>query len=329
MRRARLRAKRNIRETAEALEVSHVVLGEIERGRRPLSWEQVETLCQYLDVPNPELWHAALTQFHHEIWSGQKGPGVILEEQIEKVASLPLDCDVVEVVAALRSAISSMDIAKGALERANRIVRHPNCGSYPGEFVRDSETMAQASLLLEASMSVAQRVLKSPTQPLPEPEVEDTKESNLDSFENESLAQRDDDKGVEKSFVPRLSLDFDGVVHSYQSGWAGDACVIPDPPVPGAFTFITEAIERGMDVNIFSTRSHVEGATEAMREWLIEHGMEEKVANLVRFPKKKPNAILLIDDRGFHFKGTFPSFEYIDGFKPWNKGGERDDGGET
>lgn len=325
MRRARLKAKRNLRETAEVLEVTHVVLGEIERGRRPLSWEQVETLCQYLDVPDPERLHAALTQFHHEIWSGQKGPGVILEEQIERVASLPLDCDVVEVVAALRSAISSMDIAKGALERANRIIRHPNCGSYPYEFVKDSETMAQASLLLEASMSVAQRVLSSPSQPIPEPEPEPEPEP---VEKEESLAQRDD-KGVEKSFVPRLSLDFDGVVHSYQSGWAGDACIIPDPPVPGAFTFITEAIERGMDVNIFSTRSHVEGAREAMRGWLIEHGMEEKVANLVRFPKKKPNAILLIDDRGFHFKGTFPTFEYIDSFKPWNKGGERDDGGES
>jgi hypothetical protein len=31
---------------------------------------------------------------------------------------------------------------------------------------------------------------------------------------------------------PILCLDFDGVLHSYTSGWKG-AAVIPDPPVPG------------------------------------------------------------------------------------------------
>lgn len=138
----------------------------------------------------------------------------------------------------------------------------------------------------------------------------------------DDLAQREDT--VERSFTPRLSLDFDGVVHSYESGWAGDATIIPDPPVDGALEFIAEAVERGYEVCVFSTRSHVEGAREAMRSWMVTHGMAPEVAEAVVFPTKKPNAILLIDDRGFHFKGRFPTFDYIDGFKPWNKGGESD-----
>ena len=40
-----------------------------------------------------------------------------------------------------------------------------------------------------------------------------------------------------------LCLDFDGVIHSYSSGWKG-ADVIPDPPVPGALRFIADARER-------------------------------------------------------------------------------------
>ena len=34
-----------------------------------------------------------------------------------------------------------------------------------------------------------------------------------------------------------ILLDFDGVIHSYTSGWKG-AGVIPDPPVPGAIDFL-------------------------------------------------------------------------------------------
>lgn len=36
-----------------------------------------------------------------------------------------------------------------------------------------------------------------------------------------------------------LSIDFDGVIHSYTSRWKG-VDVIPDMPVPGAFEALTE-----------------------------------------------------------------------------------------
>ena len=45
---------------------------------------------------------------------------------------------------------------------------------------------------------------------------------------------------------PTVCFDFDGVIHSYTSGWKGDD-VIPDPPVEG----IKEVIDKlRADVNV-------------------------------------------------------------------------------
>jgi hypothetical protein len=71
---------------------------------------------------------------------------------------------------------------------------------------------------------------------------------------------------------PILCLDFDGVIHSYTSGWKG-AAVIPDAPVPGALEFIHEALEQ-FEVHIFSSRSHQWGGKRAMKRWLIHHYRE-------------------------------------------------------
>ena len=67
---------------------------------------------------------------------------------------------------------------------------------------------------------------------------------------------------------PILCLDFDGVIHSYTSGWKG-ADVIPDPPVPGAIEFIFRALPH-FTVAIYSSRSGQEGGIDAMREWLLD-----------------------------------------------------------
>ena len=66
--------------------------------------------------------------------------------------------------------------------------------------------------------------------------------------------------------MPILCLDFDGVCHSYTSGWKG-AAVIPDPAVPGLVAFLRKAVKH-FDVVIYSSRSGQEGGVQAMREWL-------------------------------------------------------------
>jgi len=123
---------------------------------------------------------------------------------------------------------------------------------------------------------------------------------------------------------PILCLDFDGVCHSYTSGWKG-ANVIPDPPVPGLFEFLEEASEF-FDIQIFSSRSHQLCGVEAMEEWFrrerkrwLERGGQGKDVLPISFPYKKPPAFVSLDDRALCFEGTWPDVEFLRAFKPWNR----------
>ena len=118
---------------------------------------------------------------------------------------------------------------------------------------------------------------------------------------------------------PILCLDFDGTIHSYESGWQG-ADVIPDFPIDGSFSFIEHAL-KDFEVHIFSARSGLPGGIEAMESWFIKHGWPEddfgKPVNLV-FPTSKPSAHVSIDDRAINFTGTWPSIQSLKNFRPWN-----------
>jgi hypothetical protein len=124
---------------------------------------------------------------------------------------------------------------------------------------------------------------------------------------------------------PIICLDFDGVVHSYKSGWQG-ARSIPDPPVDGAIEFMAEALRLGYDVVIHSSRARYWGGIiSAMRQWLkqvsgmmwydtFDVGIES-----VRFTRWKPAAVVTLDDRGVRFTGTFPKPQELAAMKPWNQ----------
>lgn len=124
---------------------------------------------------------------------------------------------------------------------------------------------------------------------------------------------------------PILCLDFDGVLHSYTSGWKG-ADVIPDPPVPGAIAFLREAVKR-FRVAIFSSRSNQTGGQRAMREWLGYHACNERLSDdeelawlgALEWPNEKPPALVTLDDRALTFTGQWPSLDDLAAFKPWNK----------
>lgn len=130
-----------------------------------------------------------------------------------------------------------------------------------------------------------------------------------------------------------LCLDFDGVCHSYTSGWQG-VTNIPDPPVEGLFKFLIEA-NKYFSIHIYSSRSHQEGGIPAMMGWFMEHctlatniyktsevlEFCDGVAIILtlRFPTVKPPAMVTIDDRALTFTGVWPSIDSLRHFKPWNK----------
>ena len=125
---------------------------------------------------------------------------------------------------------------------------------------------------------------------------------------------------------PILCLDFDGVLHSYSSGWKG-ADVIPDPPTDGAMRFLWNAAEY-FTIAIFSSRSHQSGGKSAMKSWLTNHMRDywaadrthcDDILDDIQWPMEKPAAFVTLDDRAITFEGEWPDPKSLLEFKPWNK----------
>lgn len=67
-------------------------------------------------------------------------------------------------------------------------------------------------------------------------------------------------------------FDFDGVIHSYKSGWKGMS-VISDPPVPGIGKAISKLRSAGYEIVVVSTRcASVDGMT-AVKQYLANNNI--------------------------------------------------------
>ena len=109
-------------------------------------------------------------------------------------------------------------------------------------------------------------------------------------------------------------FDFDGVIHSYTSGWKGPD-IIPDPPVPGIKEAIAEIRAAGYEVVVVSTRCATVQGQGSVRAWLLDKGID-----VDRVCMEKPPAIVYIDDRAICFDGNPATLlGKIQTFKPWNK----------
>ncbi len=157
-----------------------------------------------------------------------------------------------------------------------------------------------------------------------------------------------------RSTKPVLSVDFDGTLSNYASGWQGVG-VVADDPVPGAIAWIITTLPH-YRICIFSSRSKSLRGRHAMKQWLFGHlrryyftpEMEDertefealhgepstgcdaeelasiwaaRVLKQLRFPWFKPPAYLTIDDRALTFTGDFGDFglRQLKLFRPWNK----------
>lgn len=143
---------------------------------------------------------------------------------------------------------------------------------------------------------------------------------------------------------PTISVDFDGVLHAYTSGWKGVG-VVADGPVPFAIDWLLDCLAAGVHPAIYSSRSHSLRGRQAMKRaiqgWGAAHfgieasedmeawrqhfdkwtaadynpgmdmpSIEEQEAGrwLVRslgWPWVKPPALVTIDDRAICFTGSF------------------------
>lgn len=153
-------------------------------------------------------------------------------------------------------------------------------------------------------------------------------------------------------YKPTLVIDFDGVIHSYNSGWKG-ARVVSDPPVEGAGLFLLRAVQH-FKVAVSSSRSHQWGGRRAMRAynrqllwdaglanpdemeaaWQATQGtaahyipwtaydvrdVTDHIHKAISYPLFKPPAHRTIDDRAMQFDGAWPAVADLLAFKPWNK----------
>ena len=95
-----------------------------------------------------------------------------------------------------------------------------------------------------------------------------------------------------------VCLDFDGVVHSYQSGWQG-AGVVADPPIHKVDQSIRK-LRQDFRVVIHSARCNtLEGRT-AIANWLAKHNIA-----VDEICEHKPPSHVYVDDRAVAFTGDW------------------------
>lgn len=108
-----------------------------------------------------------------------------------------------------------------------------------------------------------------------------------------------------------IIFDFDGVIHSYKSGWQG-AAVANDPPVEGIKEQIAAIRKAKYNVVVVSSRCHQEGGIDCIKDYLKKYDIEVDKVTLDKVP-----ALVTVDDRCICFDPNIDLLEAIQNFKTW------------
>jgi hypothetical protein len=109
-----------------------------------------------------------------------------------------------------------------------------------------------------------------------------------------------------------LSIDFDGVIHTFDKGFFDGTCY--GEPIPGAIEAI-RSLSKKYRIVIFTAKAKanrplVNGktGTQLVQEWLAKHGILECVAEITA---EKPRAFLYIDDNAYRFDNWSETIKYL------------------
>lgn len=118
-----------------------------------------------------------------------------------------------------------------------------------------------------------------------------------------------------------IAVDFDGVIHGYSDGWKDG---IPyDYPVFGAREALTDLIDQGYHVMIYTTRCNHDlldsdrDRVKDVKDYLNQYNIP---FNEIYTGNGKPKATMYIDDRAISFKGNWnETLNQVKTFKTWNR----------
>jgi hypothetical protein len=115
-----------------------------------------------------------------------------------------------------------------------------------------------------------------------------------------------------------ISLDFDGVLHKFNSPWESHEKIV-DSPNTGAIEWLHGLLQdTRFSVCIHSSRCNKPEGIAAMMKWLVRYGLPRSLLDKIEFAERKPPSHVLIDDRAIQFRGSWPSYDEIANFKPWH-----------
>ncbi len=119
---------------------------------------------------------------------------------------------------------------------------------------------------------------------------------------------------------PLLCLDFDGVCCTSTSVYTRSIS-IPDPPVYGLWTFLSEAVQH-FTVCIYGIRSSSHEGREAMYKWFCYYApfdWQKEIVQQLMFSVQKLYGGIDLSTRCIPFVGKWPSISNLQEFTPWRE----------